>query len=91
MSEKTVLVGLTPEIVVVDPGDQVSWVSNTGNLKIEFDAARCPFPSNVLQAPPGVRLLSGPVRRGLTPGSYKYRLMLNDTVVGQGEIFLRAK
>jgi hypothetical protein len=89
--EKTVLVGLTPEVVVVDPGDQVSWLSNAGNLKIEFDSARCPFSSNVFQVPPGVRLSSGPVRPGLTPGSYKYRLSLNDAVVGHGEILIRGK
>jgi hypothetical protein len=89
--EKTVLVGMTPEVVVIDPGDQVSWLSNAGNLKIEFDAARCPFSSNVLQAPPGVRLSSGPSRPGLTPGSYKYRLSLNDTIVGHGEVLIRGK
>lgn len=91
MAEKTVLVGLTPEVMVVDAGDQVAWISNAGNLKIEFDAARCPFPSNVLQAPPGVRLQSGPARHGLLPGSYKYRLSLNDVAVAQGEILLRGK
>ena len=91
MAEKTVLVGLTPEVMAVDPGDQVAWISNAGNLKIEFDAARCPFSSNVLQAPPGVRLLSGPARPGLTPGSYKYRLSLNDVTIGHGEILLRGK
>jgi hypothetical protein len=89
--EKTVLVGLTPEVVVLDPGDQCSWLSNAGNLKIEFDSARCPFSSNVFQAPPGVRVLSGPVRPGLTPGSYKYRLSLNDAIVGHGEVLIRGK
>jgi hypothetical protein len=91
VAEKTVLVGLTPEAIVLDPGDQVSWLSNAGNLKIEFDAARCPFSSNILQAPPGMRLSSGSIRSGLTPGSYKYRLSLNDVVVGHGEVLLRAK
>ncbi len=91
MPEKTVLVGIVPDVVVLDLGDQVSWLSNAGNLKIEFDAARCPFSSNVFQAPPGVRLSSGSVRSGLTPGSYKYRLSLNDVAVGHGEVLLRAK
>ena len=91
MPEKTVLVGFLPEIVVLDPGDQISWLSNAGNLRVEFDAARCPFSSNIFQAPPGVRLSSGPPRSGFAPGSYKYRLMLNDAVVGHGEVLLRAK
>lgn len=91
MSEKTILIGIVPDVAVLDPGDQVSWISNAGNLKIEFDAARCPFSSNVLQAPPGIRLSSGAVRAGLTVGSYKYRLSLNDVVVGHGEILIRGK
>ena len=91
MPEKTVLVGLLPDVVVIDPGDHVSWFSNTGNLRIEFDAARCPFSSNVLQAPAGVRLSSGAARHGLPPGSYKYRLSLNDVPVGHGEVLLRGK
>jgi hypothetical protein len=45
----------------------------------------------VFQAPPGMKLLSGPVRPGTTPGSFKYRLSLNDAVVVQGEVLLRAK
>ena len=91
MPEKVVMVGLLPDVVVIDPGDQVSWLSNAGNLKIEFDSARCPFSSNVFQAPPGVRISSGPARHGLTPGSYKYRLILNDVAVGHGEVLLRGK
>ena len=73
------------------PGDHVVWYSNAGNIKIEFDPQRCPFSSNVLQAPPGVRLMSGNPRAGLNPGSYRYRLSLNDVVVGHGEVILRAK
>lgn len=91
MSEKRVMVGVLPEVVVVDPGEQVEWISNAGNIKIEFDSQRCPFSSNVFQAPPGMKLLSGPVRPGTTPGSFKYRLSLNDAVVVQGEVLLRAK
>jgi hypothetical protein len=90
VAEKIVLVGLLPESIVVDPGDQVAWYSNAGNLKIEFDAQRCPFSSNILSAPPGVRLMSGAPRAGLNPG-YRYRLSLNDIVVGHGEVILRAK
>jgi len=77
--------------VVIDAGDQVEWVSNAGNLKIEFDPARTPFSSNIFQAPPGVRLTSGPTRPGLNPGSYKYRLSLNDVILAQGEVILREK
>jgi len=89
--EKRVMVGVLPEVVVLDPGDQVEWISNAGNIKIEFDSQRCPFSSNVFQAPPGVKLVSGPVRSGTNPGSFKYRLSLNDVVVAQGEVLLRAK
>ena len=91
MAEKMVMVGVLPESIVIDAGDQVVWFSNAGNIKIEFDAQRCPFSSNVLQAPPGVRLMSGPTRAGLNPGSYRYRLSLNDVVVAHGEVILRAK
>jgi plastocyanin len=91
LPEKMVMVGLLPETIVIDPGDQVSWLSNSGNLKIEFDAQRCPFSSNVFQAPPGVRLSSGAARAGINPGSYRYRLSLNDVVVGHGEVLIRGK
>jgi hypothetical protein len=86
-----VMVGVLPEAVVIDPGEQVVWFSNAGNLKVEFDPHRCPFAANVFQAPPGVRLASGASRSGLTPGSYKYRLFLNDIVVAHGEVLLRGK
>lgn len=91
MGEKPVLVGLVPEAVVLDPGDQVSWISDAGNLRVEFDANRCPFSSNIFQAPSGMRLLSGPPRPGTKAGSYKYRLWLNDQMVGRGEVILREK
>lgn len=91
MTEKMVLVGVIPEAIVLESGDQAVWYSNAGNLKVEFDPQRCPFPSNVLQAPAGMRLPSGPVRPGLNPGSYKYRLSLNDVVVAHGEVFIRGK
>lgn len=82
---------MVPEVVVLDSGDQVEWISNAGNLKIEFDPQRCPFSSNVFQAPPGVRLVSGPTKPGLLPGSFKYKLSLNDVVLAQGEVLIRAK
>ena len=91
MAEKIVVVGVLPEIIVLDPGDQVVWFSNAGNIKIEFDPQRCPFSSNIFQAPPGVRLHSGICRPGVHPGSYKYRLSLNDQVVAHGEVLLRGK
>jgi hypothetical protein len=90
-AEKMVMVGVLPEVIAIDAGDQVTWFSNAGNLKIEFDPQRCPFSSNVLQAPPGVRLSSGSTRPGLNPGSYKYRLSLNDVLIAHGEVVLRGK
>jgi hypothetical protein len=91
VSEKLVIVGVMPDVVVLDPGEQAVWISNAGNIKVEFDSQRCPFLSNVFQAPAGVRLSSGPTRSGQNPGAYKYRLSLNDVVVAQGEVLLRAK
>lgn len=91
MAEKLVLVGVLPEVIALEPGEQVVWFSNAGNIKIEFDPQRSPFSSNVFQAPPGVRLVSGALRSGLTPGSYKYRLSINEQVVAHGEVLLRAK
>ncbi len=91
MAERPVLVGLIPQAVVLDPGDTVSWISDAGTLKVEFDANRCPFASNVFQAPVGMRLLSGPVVAGTKTGSYKYRLWLNDQMVGRGEVLVREK
>lgn len=90
-AEKMVMVGVLPEAVVIDPGEQVVWFSNAGNIKIEFDSRRSPFSSNVFQAPAGVRLSSGATRPGLNPGSYRYRLSLNDVVVAQGEVLLRGR
>ena len=91
MAERPVLVGLIPQAVVLDVGDQVSWISDAGNLRVEFDVNRCPFTSNVFQAPAGMRLLSGPPRMGTKEGNYKYRVWLNDQMVGQGEVILRGK
>ena len=89
MAERPVLVGLIPQVVVLDPGDQVSWISDAGNLRVEFDANRCPFSSNIFQAPMGMRLLSGPPMVGTKTGSYKYKLWLNEQMVGRGEVILR--
>jgi hypothetical protein len=91
MAERPVLVGLIPQAVVLDAGDQVSWISDAGNLRVEFDVNRCPFTSNVFQAPAGMRLLSGPARTGTKDGTYKYRVWLNDQMVGQGEVILRGR
>ena len=91
MAERPVLVGLIPQVVVIDEGDQVSWISDAGNLRVEFDVNRCPFSSNVFQAPAGMRLLSGPPRSGSKAATYKYRLWLNDQLVGHGEVILREK
>jgi hypothetical protein len=91
MAERPVLVGLVPAVVVLEPGDQVSWISDSGNLRVEFDINRCPFSSNIFQAPAGMRLFSGPPRAGVKAGSFKYRLWLNEQIVGQGEVILREK
>jgi hypothetical protein len=89
MSEKVVLLGLLPEAVVIGPADQVTWFSEAGSLRIEFDAKHSPFLANVFQAPPGMRLSSGTPRPGSKPGVYKYRVFLNDVAVGRGEVILR--
>ena len=68
MAEKVVLVGVIPEAVVIGPDDQVSWMAGESLLKVEFDPNRCPFSSNMFQAPPGMRLLSGTPRPGTKPG-----------------------
>jgi hypothetical protein len=91
VSEKIVMVGVLPEAVVIDASEQVVWFSNAGNLKVEFDAQRSPFGSNIFQAPPGVRLSSGATRPGIHAGSYRYRLSLNDVTVAQCEVIIRAK
>ncbi|HXW56388.1 MAG TPA: hypothetical protein VEJ67_11605 [Candidatus Cybelea sp.] len=89
--ERIVLVGVIPEVAALDAGDQIIWFSNAGSLKVEFDPQRCPFSSNIFQAPPGVRLSSGPARPGANPGSYKYRLSLNEVVISHSEILIRAR
>jgi hypothetical protein len=89
MADRAVLVGIFPETIVLDPGDQVSWLCEAGNLRIEFDINRCPFSSNVFQAPPGMRLLTGPSRPGCKPTNYKYRVWINDQLVGRGQVQLR--
>jgi hypothetical protein len=38
-----------------------------------------------------MRLLSGPPRVGTKVWTYKYRVWLNDQMVGQGEVILREK
>jgi hypothetical protein len=91
VTEKLVMVGVLPEVIALDPGDQAVWYSNVGNIKVEFDPQRSPFSSNVFQAPPGVRLMSGSARPGISPGSYKYRLYLNEAIALQGEVLIRGK
>ena len=85
------MVGVIPEVIALDPGDQAVWYSNVGNIKIEFDPQRSPFASNVFQAPAGVRLTSGAVKPGTNPGSYRYRLFLNEAIAAQGEVMVRGK
>ncbi len=87
--EKYVMVGVFPREMVIGLTEQVTWVSDAANLKIEFDPKRCPFGSNVMQAPPGVRLLSGPPVAGTKPGVYKYRVFMNDVAICTAEILIR--
>jgi hypothetical protein len=87
--DKRVIVGIFPDVIVLSGNDQAEWVSPSATLRVEFDPKRCPFSSNVLQAPAGMRLLSGPPVLGTKPGSYKYRVSLNDVVIGTGEILIR--
>jgi len=89
VAEKRILVGIFPDVTVLAASDQAEWVSPSATLRIEFDPKRCPFASNVFQAPAGMRLLSGPPVPGTKPGAYKYRVTLNDVLVGLGEILLR--
>jgi len=89
MAERPVHVGIFPEVVVLEPGEQVTWICDTGNMRVEFDANRCPFSSNVFQAPPGIRLQTGPARAGSKATGYKYRVWINDQLVGRGEVLLR--
>ena len=89
MAEKLVLIGMIPEAIAIGPRDQVEWSCAAGNLKVEFDPHRCPFSSNVFQAPAGARLMSGPPKPGTNPGSYKYRVFLNEQRIGMGEVMLR--
>lgn len=91
MAEKIVLVGVLPEVVLIEDSDQVVWLSETGNLRVEFDPQRCPFSSNVFQAPTGIRLMSGTPRPGTRPGSFKYRLSINDHVIAHGEVIVRGR
>lgn len=91
MAEKIILVGVLPEIVLIEDADQVVWVSQTGNLRVEFDPQRCPFSSNVFQAPAGVRLMSGSPRPGIKPGAFKYRIAIDDHVIAHGEVIIRGK
>jgi len=87
--DKRVIVGIFPDVVVLASGDQAEWVAPSATLRVEFDPKRCPFASNILQAPAGMRLLSGPPTAGAKPGSYKYRVSLNDAVIGTGEVIIR--
>jgi hypothetical protein len=89
VAEKRILVGIFPDVTVLGSSDQAEWLSPSSTLRIEFDPKRCPFSSNVFQAPAGMRLLSGPPVAGTKPGSYKYRVTLNDVLVGLGEILVR--
>lgn len=91
MPEKLVLAGVLPAVVAIGPDEQVVWLSETAAIRVEFDPKRCPFSSNVFQAPAGMQVHSGPPRPGSAPGSYKYRVALADNLVGTAEVILREK
>jgi flagellar motor switch/type III secretory pathway protein FliN len=38
-----------------------------------------------------MRLMSGPVVPGTKGGNYKYRLFLNEQMIGRGEVVVREK
>ena len=90
-SEKYVMVGIYPQEMVIGLTEQVAWLSDASHLKVEFDPKRCPFASNVFQAPPGVRLLSGPPVPGTKIGAYKYKVFMNDVLIGTAEILVRER
>lgn len=90
-TEKYVIVGVQPREMVIGTAEQVAWISDASHLKVEFDPKRCPFSSNVFQAPPGVRLLSGPPVAGTKPGAYKYKVFMNDVLIGTAEILVRER
>jgi len=69
MAEKLVLIGMIPEAIATGPRDQVEWICGAGNLKVEFDPHRCPFSSNVFQAPAGARLMINALAGGYFTGS----------------------
>jgi hypothetical protein len=91
MTEKLVLAGVLPAVVAIGPGEQVVWLSESSAIRVEFDPNRCPFSSNVFQAPAGMQVHSGPPRPGTSPGAYKYRVALDDHIVGAAEVILREK
>ena len=91
MAEKLVMVGVLPEVMVPRRGRSGGVVFQRREPENRIRFAALPFSSNVFQAPPGMRLVSGPVRPGTNPGSYRYRLSLNEAVVAHGEILLREK
>lgn len=91
MAEKMVLVGILPEVALIEESDQVVWMAQSGTLRVEFDPQRCPFSSNIFQGPAGARLMSGTIRLGVKSGSFKYRLAINDHVIGHGEVIVRGK
>lgn len=90
-AERVALVGVFPQEMVIGLNEQAAWICDMANLRVEFDPKRCPFSSNVLQAPPGMRLQSGPPVVGTKPGAYKYRVFMNDVSIGVAEILVRER
>jgi len=69
-----VLVGLIPQAVVLDVGDQVSWMSTRGSAG-EFDVI-VPFGLEYISGLRWNAAFDGPPRVGIKAGNYKYRVWL---------------
>jgi len=69
---------------VLDAGDQVSWISDAGNLRVEFDVNRCLFVECV-SGTCGDAAAERSAASGIKDGAYKYRVWLNDQMVGRAK------
>jgi len=80
---------LIPQVVVLDPGDSVSWISDAGNLRVEFDSNRCPFHRTFFR-----RRWACAAERAARGGNKDGQLQIqplvgNEQMVGRGEVILR--
>src|SRR5439155_22307585 len=63
MAERPVLVGLIPQAVVLDPGDQVSWISTAEIFSGDLTLTAGLFRSKLFEPPGGFPRLRGPPQR----------------------------